>query len=59
MKKFTSFYNAKYTGRKLEVLLSKSRGEIVCNHLQRKYTFVVGNWQRWLIIAGHNPLPLL
>ena len=42
MKQFTIFYTTRYSGRKLELLLSKSKGEVVCN-LTRKYTFVVGS----------------
>jgi len=54
MKQFTSFYNTKYSGRKLELLLSKSKGEVICNSLQRKYTFVVTTAQMAVLLCFNS-----
>jgi len=54
LEQFTSFYNTKYSGRKLELLQSKSKGEVVCNNLQRKYTFVVTTAQMAILLCFNS-----
>jgi cullin 1 len=48
--RFTDFYTEKYTGRRLNYLYQMSRGELLINGLDKKYTIIATTQQMAVLL---------
>ena len=56
MDKFSAFYVARHTGRKLTFLQHMSRGEVTCNAYNRKYGFLASTAQMAVLLKFNDNL---
>jgi cullin 1 len=56
MDKFSAFYIARHTGRKLTFLQHMSRGEVTCNAYNRKYGFLASTAQMAVLLKFNDSL---
>uniref|UniRef100_A0AC34GIN4 Cullin family profile domain-containing protein n=1 Tax=Panagrolaimus sp. ES5 TaxID=591445 RepID=A0AC34GIN4_9BILA len=56
MDKFSAFYVARHTGRKLTFLQHMSRGEVTCNAYNRKYGFMASTAQMAVLLKFNDNL---